>query len=60
MCIAQMFIEGAAYNMIKNLQYYNRRGKDMEELIVLMKRLSSQISQTGSTEELMGVEGQIR
>ena len=33
MCIAQKFIEGAAYNMIKNLQYYNRRGKDMEELI---------------------------
>lgn len=23
--------------MIKNLQYYNRRGKDMEELIALMK-----------------------
>lgn len=37
MCIAQKFIEGAAYNMIKNLQYYNRRGKDMEELIDLMK-----------------------
>ncbi len=60
MCIAQKFIEGAAYNMIKNLQYYNRRGKDMEELIALMKKLSSQIPQTGSTEELMGVEGQIR
>lgn len=60
MCIAQKFIEGAAYNMIKNLQYYNRRGKDMEELIDLMKKLSSQIPQTSSTEELMGVEGQIR
>ena len=60
MCIAQKFIEGAAYNMIKNLQYYNRRGKDMEELIDLMKKLSSQISQTSNTEELMGIEGQIR
>ena len=28
--IACSFIEGAALNMIKNLQYYNRRGKDME------------------------------
>lgn len=60
MCIAQKFIEGAAYNMIKNLQYYNRRGKDMEELIDLMKKLSSQIPQTSNTEELMGIEGQIR
>ena len=25
--IAQKFIEGAAFNMLKNLQYYNRRGK---------------------------------
>lgn len=25
--IAQKFIESAAYNMIKNLQYYNRRGR---------------------------------
>ena len=60
MCIAQKFIEGAACNMIKNLQYYNRRGKDMEELINIIKNLSSKIPQTKSTEELMGIEGQIR
>lgn len=58
--IAQKFIEGAAYNMIKNLQYYNRRGKDMENIIQLMNNLSKQIFQTGSVEELMGIEGQIR
>lgn len=60
MFIARKFIEGAAYNMIKNLQYYNRRGKDMEDLIGLMNRLSEQIDSTLTTEELMGVEGQIR
>lgn len=58
--IAQKFIEGAAYNMIKNLQYYNRRGKDMEDIMQIMNTLSKQIPQTSTVEELMGIEGQIR
>lgn len=58
--IAQKFIEGAAYNMIKNLQYYNRRGRDMEEIINLMSELSKQIITSTTVEELMGIEGQIR
>lgn len=60
MLIARKFIEGAAYNMLKNLQYYNRRGKDMEDIIELISKLAAQISMTHTTEELMGVEGQIR
>ena len=60
MVIARKFIEGSAYNMVKNLQYYNRRGKDMEGIMELMNRLAAQISDTRTTEELMGVEGQIR
>lgn len=58
--IAQKFIEGAAYNMVKNLQYYNRRGKDVEDIIQSMNNLSKQIPETASVEELMGIEGQIR
>lgn len=58
--IARKFIEGASYNMIKNLKYYNRRGKDVEEIIVTIENLSKQISNTSCVEELMGVEGQIR
>lgn len=58
--IAQKFIEGAAYNMIKNLQYYNRRGKDMEDIMELMQNLSVRILTTKTVEELMGIEGQIR
>ena len=38
--IARKFIEGAAYNMVKNLKYYNRRGKDMEEIIRPIENLS--------------------
>ena len=60
MVIARKFIEGAAYNMVKNLQYYNRRGKDMEDIIGLMNKLAGQIAESQTTEELMGTEGQIR
>lgn len=60
LAIARKFIEGASYNMVKNLKYYNRRGKDVEEIIVPIEKLSNQICNTSSIEELMGVEGQIR
>lgn len=30
--IARKFIEGAAFNMVKNLKYYDNRGKDLESL----------------------------
>lgn len=39
--IARKFIEGASYNMIKNLQYYNRRGKEMVSFMDLMKGYAS-------------------
>lgn len=58
--IAKKFIEGAAYNMIKNLKYYNRRGKDMEDLINIIEELAVLIPNAGNVEELMGVEGRIR
>ena len=58
--IAQSFIEGAAYNMVRNLMYYNRRGKDLDDIINIINDLSNGIKQTTSVEELMGVEGQIR
>lgn len=58
--IAIRFIEGAAYNMVKNLQYYNRRGKDMEPIIELIDKYALQIPQAKTIEELMGTEGIIR
>ncbi|WP_321437031.1 type I-B CRISPR-associated endonuclease Cas1b [uncultured Bacteroides sp.] len=58
--IAQKFIEGAAFNMLKNLQYYNRRGKDMEDIMDLIKTYSEKITQSNTVEELMGIEGMIR
>lgn len=58
--IAQHFIEAAEYNMVKNLQYYNRRGKDMDPIIELMDAYAKNIPNCKTIEELMGTEGMIR
>lgn len=58
--IAQKFIEGAAFNMVKNLKYYGNRGKDTESQVERIMAYSSQIAATKDVEELMGLEGNIR
>lgn len=58
--IARQFIYGAAYNMRKNLQYYNRRGKDMEALMAQIQTYADTIEDAATPEELMGIEGNIR
>lgn len=58
--IARKFIEGASYNMIKNLQYYNRRGKGMASFMDLMKGYAAKLPDMQETAEIMGLEGNIR
>lgn len=58
--IAQKFVEGAAFNMLKNLKYYNNREKDVFGIIQRIEELSASITATSSIEELMGAEGNIR
>ncbi len=58
--IAQQFLEGAAFNMNKNLRYYNNRDKELDGSILAIEHFSSFISQYFSTDELMGLEGNIR
>lgn len=58
--IAQKFIEGAAFNMVKNLRYYNNRGKNLESYITAKEDFASNIKNTKSVQELMGLEGNIR
>ena len=55
--IARKFIEAAAFNMIKNLRYYDKRGKDLEDIIKRIDGYASQIPNAGVVEELMGIEG---
>lgn len=58
--LAQQILEGASFNMVKNLRYYNNRGKDLEPIIETVEELSSKIIQTSAIDELMGIEGNIR
>lgn len=58
--IAQKFIEGASYNILKNLNYYNNRGKDLSQIIEKIEKLRAAIPLTTNVKELMGIEGNIR
>ncbi len=60
MIMARKFVEGAAFNMIKNLKYYQNRGKETEPFITLMEQYVSRIPEMKTTNELMGIEGNIR
>ncbi len=58
--LAQQILEGAAYNILKNLKYYNSRGKDLIPIIEKIESLSGKITTTRAIDELMGIEGNIR
>lgn len=58
--IAQKFIEGAVANMLRNLNYYDRRGKDLGLLIKRISIFAEEIQNTNDIDELMGLEGNIR
>jgi len=58
--IAQRLVEGAAFNMLKNLKYYNNRDKATATSIERIEALSASISNTCDVESLMGIEGNIR
>ena len=44
--LAQRILDGASHNMVKNLKYYNTRGKDLEPIIGIIENLASKISGT--------------
>ncbi|MFA3783398.1 type I-B CRISPR-associated endonuclease Cas1b [Melioribacteraceae bacterium 4301-Me] len=58
--LAKKFVEGAAENIRKNLQYYNARDKDLSYFIEKTEELISKIDSTEDVQELMGIEGNIR
>jgi len=60
MALAQKFVEGAAFNMLKNLRYYNNREKDVSHIIGQIEAYMTQIPATAEVPELMGIEGNIR
>ena len=46
--LAQRILEGAAFNMVKNLRYYHNRGKDLTEIIETIELLSEKIRETNA------------
>ncbi len=58
--IAQKLIAGASFNMLKNLKYYDNRGKDLQTPMEKIEKLQNSITQTSDIDELMGIEGNIR
>lgn len=53
-------MEGAAFNIIKNLKYYQSRGKEVQPYIDTISGFSGAIPETKAIDELMGIEGNIR
>jgi CRISP-associated protein Cas1 len=60
MLIAQKLIEGAAFNMLKNLKYYNNRQKDVSGQVATIEAFAEKITEATDIPALMGLEGNIR
>ena len=58
--IAQATIEGASFNMLRNLRYYHQRGKDLTNQMEQIKTLRKSIPLTKNVQDLLGIEGNIR
>ena len=57
--IAKAFVDGASYNIFRNLRYYNGRGKDVQVYMDQISRLRNEIPKAKNIHELMGYEGNI-
>jgi len=60
MHIATNLIEGASFNMLKNLKYYQSRKGGLEIQIDRIEEHRKQIQCANDVSELMGIEGNIR
>jgi CRISPR-associated protein Cas1 len=58
--IAKKIVEGAALNCIKIMNYYNRRGKSLEEPIQQTRQLIEELSGKTDIEQSMSVEGKLK
>lgn len=58
--LAHKFIDGASFNILKNLRYYNSRGKELQSYIDVIEDFRKNIAGTHDIDELMGIEGNIR
>ncbi len=57
--LAKQFVDAATANCLRNLQYYRRRGKEVETQIADMEAVRKRIPRADEVDELMGLEGNI-
>ena len=55
--IAQHFIDASIHNILANLKYHSKRGRNLNEHIQSIYELKSEIFNSESIHELMGIEG---
>jgi len=58
--IAKKFVQGASFNILKNLKYYQNRGRDLGCFSEKIDGLTAQIENASDIPGLMGIEGNIR
>jgi CRISPR-associated protein Cas1 len=58
--LARKLVEGAAFNLLKNLRYYQSRGRDVAAQIAQMELYVSALAHAATVPEIMGYEGNIR
>ncbi|MBC7081367.1 MAG: type I-B CRISPR-associated endonuclease Cas1 [Thermoplasmatales archaeon] len=58
--IAKRFVEGSAQNILRNLEYYQREGKDLQEEISYITNASFSIENCKDVSQLLALEGAIR
>lgn len=58
--IAHKFVEGAAANILRNLKYYNTRGRELSGYIAQIEQFDQDRKHASNIDELMGWEGNIR
>jgi len=58
--IAREFVRGAAENIMRNLEYYNREGKEVSKEMTMIRNLMASVPKTNDIPQLMAIEGAIR
>ena len=60
LALAQLILEGASFNMLKVLRYYDNRDKNVSEQILQIETHRNNLGQAHTVSELMGLEGNMR
>lgn len=58
--LAKLFVKGSAANILTNIRYYERQGREISPILSSIKERIDEIEHMSSINELMALEGNIR